>query len=53
MEKVKQAPQSHEQNCALVDNFAIFVQALLGAIAFSTLIYKRHRERPQRQLRIW
>lgn len=49
--KIEQAP--HEQNCVLVDNFAIFVQVLLGAIAFSTLIYKRHRERPQRPLRIW
>ncbi|RIA93548.1 Vaculolar membrane protein [Glomus cerebriforme] len=49
--KVEQSP--HEQNCVLVDNFAIFVQVLLGTIAFSTLIYKRHRERPQRQLQIW
>ncbi|CAB4406652.1 unnamed protein product [Rhizophagus irregularis] len=49
--KIEQTP--HEQNCVLVDNFAIFVQVLLGAIAFSTLIYKRHRERPQRPLRIW
>nr|CAG8557169.1 6337_t:CDS:2 [Entrophospora candida] len=41
------------QNCALVDHFAIVVQVLLGAIACSTLIYKRHRERPQRPLLIW
>ncbi|CAG8755124.1 5103_t:CDS:2 [Racocetra persica] len=42
-----------QQECVLVDKFAIFVQILLGAFAFSTLIYKRHRERPQRPLRIW
>ncbi|CAG8512871.1 11148_t:CDS:2 [Acaulospora colombiana] len=42
-----------QQNCVLVDKFAIFVQILLAAIAFSTLIYKRHRERPQRPLSIW
>ncbi|CAG8482896.1 12835_t:CDS:2 [Funneliformis caledonium] len=52
MEKIKTTPLQ-EQNCVLVDNFAIFVQILLGTIAFSTLIYKRHRERPQRPLRIW
>jgi len=51
--KKKAEPQLQEQNCVLVDNFAIFIQVLLGAIAFSTLIYKRHRERPQRPLRIW
>jgi hypothetical protein len=51
--KKKVEPQFQEQNCVLVDNFAIFIQILLGAIAFSTLIYKRHRERPQRPLRIW
>ncbi|KAG9305905.1 hypothetical protein G9A89_016557 [Geosiphon pyriformis] len=42
-----------EKQCALLDRFAILVQILLGTIAFSTLIYKRHRERPQRPLRIW
>ncbi|KAF0431396.1 vacuolar membrane protein [Gigaspora margarita] len=42
-----------QQKCVLVDKFAIFIQILLGACAFSTLIYKRHRERPQRPLRIW
>ncbi|CAG8604144.1 16122_t:CDS:2, partial [Acaulospora morrowiae] len=42
-----------QRNCVLVDKFAIFIQILLGTIAFSTLIYKRHRERPQRPLSIW
>ncbi|CAG8765975.1 4812_t:CDS:2 [Cetraspora pellucida] len=42
-----------QQECVLVDKFAIIVQIILGAFAFSTLIYKRHRERPQRPLRIW
>ncbi len=49
----KKIQHIEQQNCVLLDNFAIFVQILLGAIAFSTLIYKRHRERPQRPLRIW
>ncbi|RHZ68931.1 hypothetical protein Glove_292g51 [Diversispora epigaea] len=42
-----------DNNCVLLDKFAIFVQIVLAAIALSTLIYKRHRERPQRPLRIW
>ncbi|CAH1756885.1 1844_t:CDS:2 [Entrophospora sp. SA101] len=41
------------QNCVLVDHFAIVIQVLLGAISCSTLIYKRHREQPQRPLLIW
>ncbi|CAG8497760.1 3381_t:CDS:2 [Ambispora gerdemannii] len=42
-----------EKVCALLDRFAILIQILLGTIAFSTLIYKRHRERPQRPVKIW
>ncbi|CAG8433273.1 4154_t:CDS:2 [Diversispora eburnea] len=42
--------ENDDKDCVLLDNFAIFVQILLASIAFSTLIYKRHRERPQRPL---
>ncbi|CAG8605604.1 1603_t:CDS:2 [Paraglomus brasilianum] len=42
-----------EKDCALLDHFAILIQLLLGAIAFSTLILKRQLERPRRPVRIW
>lgn len=38
--------------CKLMDSFAVFIQLCLATIAFSTLIIKRHREKPQRPLRI-
>ncbi|KAK3813076.1 MAG: vacuolar membrane protein-domain-containing protein [Benniella sp.] len=39
--------------CKLMSNFAIIVQLLLATIAFSTLIFKRSKERPMRPLKIW
>jgi hypothetical protein len=39
--------------CALLDEFALFVQLGLGVGSFGSLVYKRHRERPQRKLKIW
>ncbi|QPH00974.1 hypothetical protein C2857_005133 [Epichloe festucae Fl1] len=42
-----------EGECQLLGSFALFVQAALGALALSSLVYKRYRERPQRPLRIW
>ncbi|KAF9434801.1 hypothetical protein BGZ76_007385, partial [Entomortierella beljakovae] len=39
--------------CKLMGGFAIFVQLLLATIAFSTLIFKRSKERPMRPLKIW
>jgi len=39
--------------CKLMSNFAIVVQLLLATIAFSTLIFKRSKERPMRPLKIW
>ncbi|KAG1538779.1 hypothetical protein G6F51_009551 [Rhizopus arrhizus] len=36
-----------------MDTFGIIVQLCLAAAAFSTLIFKRQREKPQRPLRIW
>lgn len=51
------SPQQHdpgsEGECQLLGSFALFVQGALGALALSTLVYKRYRERPQRPLRIW
>ncbi|KAJ1920866.1 hypothetical protein IWQ60_006906 [Tieghemiomyces parasiticus] len=42
-----------EENCKLMDSFAIFIQSLLGVLAISTLFIKRQREVPQRPFRIW
>ncbi|KAF9325989.1 hypothetical protein BG006_010555 [Podila minutissima] len=39
--------------CGLLSTFAIFVQLLLATIAFSTLIFKRSKERPMRPIKIW
>lgn len=52
---IGRAPQEEDPQagCKLMDGFGIFIQLLLAAFAFSTLIYKRQREKPQRPLRIW
>ncbi|EIE91141.1 hypothetical protein RO3G_15852 [Rhizopus delemar RA 99-880] len=48
------APSPDPQaGCKLMDTFGITVQLCLAATAFSSLIYKRQREKPQRPLRIW
>ncbi|CAN8099560.1 unnamed protein product [Discula destructiva] len=39
--------------CRLLGSFALFVQLALGALALTSLVYKRWRERPQRPLKIW
>jgi len=40
--------------CTLLgDSFGYMIQFLLGIMAFSTLIYKRHRERPMRPFGTW
>jgi hypothetical protein len=42
------------EQCALFSNAASYaIQLLLGVIAFATLWYKRHVERPRRPLQIW
>ncbi|KAJ2309578.1 hypothetical protein IWW52_005654, partial [Coemansia sp. RSA 2704] len=40
-------------NCKLVGGFSIFVQLLVGTLGFSTLIIKRHFERPRRPWLVW
>ncbi|KAI9243380.1 vacuolar membrane protein-domain-containing protein [Sporodiniella umbellata] len=47
------SPESSQGGCELMDAFGIMVQLCLAATAFSTLIVKRQREKPQRPLRIW
>ena len=39
--------------CELLGPFAIIVQAALGGLALSSLVFKRWRERPQRPVKIW
>jgi hypothetical protein len=39
--------------CKLLGPFSILVQSALGALALSSLVYKRWRERPQRPLKVW
>ncbi|KAI9701802.1 MAG: hypothetical protein M1836_001146 [Candelina mexicana] len=39
--------------CKLLGSFALLVQGGLGALALSSLVWKRYRERPQRPLKIW
>ncbi|KAI8075231.1 vacuolar membrane protein-domain-containing protein [Gongronella butleri] len=46
-------PTTQPGQCRLMDSFAIFIQLCLAAVAFSTLLIKRHREKPRRPLRIW
>ncbi|XP_048872142.1 store-operated calcium entry regulator STIMATE [Brienomyrus brachyistius] len=48
-------PASNNQGCkngALMDSFGIFLQGLLGVVAFSTLMLKRFRE-PKHERRPW
>lgn len=42
-----------QAGCQLMDGFGIFIQLCLATTAFSTLIFKRQREQPQRPIRIW
>ncbi|KAL0078885.1 hypothetical protein F4703DRAFT_1742058 [Phycomyces blakesleeanus] len=42
-----------QAGCKLMDGFAIFIQLCLATAAFSTLVLKRQREKPQRPVRIW
>ncbi len=39
--------------CKLLGSFAILVQAALGVLALSSLVFKRWREKPQRPLKVW
>lgn len=53
---VKYIPASYmtvAKACRLLGPFALIVQAALGALAVLALVWKRHRERPQRPLKIW
>ncbi|KAJ2775435.1 hypothetical protein IWQ56_000073 [Coemansia nantahalensis] len=40
-------------SCRLVGPFSILVQVLVGTLGFSTLVIKRHFERPRRRWLVW
>ncbi|KAL1921379.1 uncharacterized protein VTP21DRAFT_11095 [Calcarisporiella thermophila] len=44
---------NEQAGCKLMDSFAVIIQLLLASLAFSTLIFKRQQEKPQRPLLIW
>ncbi|KAB8346223.1 hypothetical protein FH972_023268 [Carpinus fangiana] len=44
---------SENGECKLLGPFALLVQAALGILALSSLVFKRWRERPRRPLKIW
>lgn len=48
-----ESPEDQDSGCKLMDGFGIFIQLCLATTAFSTLIFKRQREQPQRPIRIW
>ncbi|KAI5797965.1 vacuolar membrane protein-domain-containing protein [Peziza echinospora] len=46
-------PDDDTNHCELLGPFALFIQALLGALALLSLVWKRSRETPQRPVLIW
>ena len=46
-------PGAVNGECRLLGPFALVVQACLGVLALSSLVFKRWRERPRRPFRIW
>lgn len=44
---------SKDGECRLLGPFALFVQAGLGVLALSSLVFKRWRERPRRPMKVW
>jgi hypothetical protein len=53
--KNKNATEVEESNskCEMFGGFGFFIQAVLGAAAFSILIVKRYIEKPRRPWKIW
>lgn len=41
------------QSCQLIGFAGILIQAIMSALSFSVLIYKRYTERPKRAWKIW
>ncbi|KAL7749530.1 hypothetical protein RI367_005085 [Sorochytrium milnesiophthora] len=46
-------PTPEAPKCQLLDNFAVGVQLVLATVALSSLLVKRHRERPRRPFLVW
>ncbi|SPC60641.1 related to Vacuolar membrane protein [Ustilago sp. UG-2017b] len=47
------APEVDSDNCKLMGPFALFVQAIMGILVITSLVYKRQREKPKRKWKIW
>ncbi|KAI9789056.1 MAG: hypothetical protein M1816_006411 [Peltula sp. TS41687] len=39
--------------CELLGPFSLLIQGALGLLAFSSLVFKRYRERPRRPIKVW
>lgn len=46
-------PGAVDGECRLLGPFALIVQACLGVLAMSSLVFKRWQERPRRPFKIW
>lgn len=40
-------------DCELLGPFSLVIQAALGLLALSSLVWKRYRERPRRPIKVW
>jgi hypothetical protein len=49
----KDDPAAEENQCKLLGPFALLVQGALGVLALLTLVFKRFRESPKRQWKVW
>ncbi|VDC02102.1 unnamed protein product [Peniophora sp. CBMAI 1063] len=47
------APAVDKGSCKLLGTTALIVQALMGVVVISSLLYKRHRETVKRPWRVW
>ncbi|EGR29543.1 hypothetical protein IMG5_153600 [Ichthyophthirius multifiliis] len=44
---------AEDKSCEILDFEGFILQIFLGILSFLVLIYKRHKERPKRQWKIW
>lgn len=49
----KEQAEAEENQCKLLGPFALLVQGALGVLALLTLVFKRYRESPKRQWKVW
>ncbi|KAF4301621.1 putative fk506-binding protein 2 precursor protein [Botryosphaeria dothidea] len=49
----KHPPGDNNGECRLLGSFALLIQGALGLLALLSLVWKRYRERPRRQIKVW